>query len=46
MSKFALKVFEAKGDLISLLEHLRQSMAPILITRDDRAAILKESGWR
>lgn len=37
MSKFALKVFEAKGDLISLLERLRESMAPILITRDDRA---------
>ena len=37
MSKFALKVFEAKGDMISLLERLRQSIAPILITRDDRA---------
>jgi len=37
VSKFALKVFEAKGDLISLLERLRESMAPILITRDDRA---------
>jgi PHD/YefM family antitoxin component YafN of YafNO toxin-antitoxin module len=37
VSKFALKVFEAKRDLISLLEHLRQSIAPILITRDDRA---------
>ena len=37
MSKFALKAFEAKGDMISLLERLRQSIAPILITRDDRA---------
>lgn len=37
MSKFALKVFEAKGDILSLLERLRQSIAPILITRDDRA---------
>jgi PHD/YefM family antitoxin component YafN of YafNO toxin-antitoxin module len=37
VSKFALKVFEAKGDMISLLERLRQSIAPILITRDDRA---------
>ena len=37
MSKFALKVFEAQGDILSLLERLRQSIAPILITRDDRA---------
>jgi PHD/YefM family antitoxin component YafN of YafNO toxin-antitoxin module len=37
VSKFALKVFEAKGDILSLLERLRQSIAPILITRDDRA---------
>jgi hypothetical protein len=37
VSKFALKAFEAKGDTISLLERLRQSIAPILITRDDRA---------
>lgn len=37
VSKFALKAFEAKGDMISLLERLRQSIAPILITRDDRA---------
>jgi PHD/YefM family antitoxin component YafN of YafNO toxin-antitoxin module len=37
MSEFALKAFEAKGDVISLLERLRQSIAPILITRDDRA---------
>jgi PHD/YefM family antitoxin component YafN of YafNO toxin-antitoxin module len=37
VSKFALKVFEAKGDMISLLERLRQSIAPILITHDDRA---------
>lgn len=37
MSKFALKVFEAKGDILSLLERLRQSIAPILITCDDRA---------
>jgi hypothetical protein len=36
MSEFALKAFEAKGDVISLLERLRQSIAPILITRDDR----------
>ena len=43
MSKFALKAFEAKGDMISLLERLRQSIAPILITRDDRpeAVLLK-----
>jgi PHD/YefM family antitoxin component YafN of YafNO toxin-antitoxin module len=43
MSKFALKAFEAKGDVISLLERLRQSIAPILITRDDRteAVLLK-----
>jgi len=37
VSKSALKAFEAKGDMISLLERLRQSIAPILITRDDRA---------
>jgi PHD/YefM family antitoxin component YafN of YafNO toxin-antitoxin module len=37
VSKFALRVFEAKGDILSLLERLRQSIAPILITRDDRA---------
>jgi len=37
VSKFALKVFEAQGDILSLLERLRQSIAPILITRDDRA---------
>lgn len=37
MSKFVLKAFEAKGDMISLLKRLRQSIAPILITRDDRA---------
>jgi PHD/YefM family antitoxin component YafN of YafNO toxin-antitoxin module len=37
VSKFALKAFEAKGDMISLLERLRKSIAPILITRDDRA---------
>jgi hypothetical protein len=36
MSKFALKAFEAKGDMISLLERLRQSIAPILIIRYDR----------
>lgn len=37
MSKFALKAFEAQGDVISLLERLRQSIAPILIIRDARA---------
>jgi PHD/YefM family antitoxin component YafN of YafNO toxin-antitoxin module len=45
VSKFALKVFEAKGDILSLLERLRQSIAPILITRDDRAeAVLLKVG--
>ncbi len=37
MSESVLKAFEAKGDMISLLECLRQSIVPILITRDNRA---------